>query len=336
VSETEIKTDVQRGRTNRPIVFAVVAVLILAVAGCGSGAPSSGSTQPASKLILLELSFPCGLNDYAKNLCAAATDEGKKLSSGFSVDIKTGVQFNDNVAYNSLIQTSLQLHPAGLIIFPAGPAAQVPVLKQACAQGVKVIIIDSPASDKTCQSSFVGADHYQLGVEDGQWLIAHPPSSKEVGVVTLPPGEYASNDARVQGFTKTVQDGGFQVVAVAVTDLSLATTRTEVTNMLTAHPNISAIFSANSLMGKGTAQALLNNHHVKQLTLDGDLSDIPSILNGTLSADAAQDPYAMGSLAVRYASKAIQGQKVPESTYTPSVVVDMTNAAQYMADGGMH
>jgi ribose transport system substrate-binding protein len=312
------------------------AALALGAAGCSSSA--AGGDNPSasgSKLILVELSFPCGLNDYAKQLCAGATAEGKNLPDGYKVQIKTGIDYADITAYNSLIQTSMQLQPAGLVIFPNGPAAQTPVLNQACDKDIKVMIIDSPATGVKCQASFVGANHYQLGVLDGKWLIAHPPASKEVGIVSLQPGQYQSNDDRVNGFTKTVEAAGYHVVATVVTDNSLDKTRTQVANMLTAHPNLGAVFSANSPMAQGTIQALKTHHNVLHLTVDGSLSDVPAILNGSISADAAQDPYAMGKLAVQYMAKLIQGQHVTANTYTPAKIVDKTNAEAYKAAGGL-
>jgi ribose transport system substrate-binding protein len=314
-------------------------VALLACGGSGksgTGGSASGAGKAGSKLIVLELSFPCGLNEYATKLCAGVRDAGKALPAGFKVQVKTGINYADNVAFNNLIQTSLQLKPGGLIIFPAGPAAQTPVINRACDQGVKIIIIDSPATGVKCQTSFVGADHHQLGVLDGEWLVAHPPASKDVAVVTQPPGEYASTDARVKGFTDTVQAAGFKVVGTAVTDLSLDKTRTQVTNLLTAHPSLGAIFSANSGMGQGTMQALKGNRRVLHLTVDGFVADVPNILKGSISADAAQDPYQMGKIAVQYLAKAIQGQRVPAKTYTSAKVVDRTNAAAFKAAGGLH
>jgi ribose transport system substrate-binding protein len=327
----------------RRLPGALIVAASLALTACSSTNAATGNGSPASggsKLILFELSFPCGLNSYATQLCAGTRAEAKALPSGFKVEIKTGVNYSDVNAYNSLIQTSLQLHPAGMILFVNGPAAQTPFINQACAQHVKMILIDSPATGVKpgCQSSFIGANHYELGVEDGKWLIAHPPAngSKQVGIVTQPPGEYASTDARVRGFTQTVTAAGYQVVATAITNLSLDTTRTEVTNMVTAHPHLGAIFSANGAMGDGTEQALKNNHSIVQLTLDGFLNDIPSITKGTISADAAQDPYAEGKMAVRYMAQLLQGKKVPAHTYTPSQVVTRQNAKAYLAAGGMH
>jgi ribose transport system substrate-binding protein len=319
-----------------PGALAIAAALALAACSSTNAATSSGTNGSGPKLILFELSFPCGLNPGVNKLCTGVTAAAKKLPRRFKVEIKTGVNYADNSAFNSLIQTSMQVHPAGLIVFPAGPAAQTPVMNQACGKGIKIVIMESPAIGLKCQSSFVGTDNYRLGQLDAKWLIAHPPAdgSKQVGIVTQPPGEYASTDARVRGFTQTAAAAGYQVVATAVTNLSLDTTRTEVTNMVTAHPHLGAIFSANGPMGDGTQQALKNNHRITQLTLDGLPNDIRSILSGTISADAVSNAYAEGELAVQYMAAVLQGHKVPASAHVPSGLVDSANARAYLASGG--
>ncbi|MEU6643354.1 sugar ABC transporter substrate-binding protein [Saccharomonospora sp. NPDC046836] len=301
------------------------------LAGCGS---QGGAGPDDPRLIVFALSFPCELNDYATRLCDGVNAGASELPSGYRVDIKTGVNYGDNVAFNNLIQTSSQLQPAGLIVFPSGPAAQTPVLNQACDKNIKVIVIDSPADGVKCQSSFVGANHEQLGTLAGEWLVSHPSPTKNVGVVTLPPGQYTSNDDRVKGFTQTVEANGYRVVATVTTDLSLDSTRRGVANMLTAHPDLGAIFSANTQIGQGTLQALKDNSQVVQLTADGSLTNVPNILDGTVSADAAQDPYGMGRTAVQYMARVIQGEQVPETTYTRAGIVDRTNAQAYLEAGG--
>ena len=311
----------------------------IALAACSSSSTSTSASQSANsksgtKLILFELAFPCGLNSGISELCASVTAQAQKLPSDFKVEIKNAVNNADNSAFNSLIQTSLQLNPAGLIVFPAGPAAQTPVLNQACDKGVKVVIMESAATGVKCQSSFVGTNNAKLGAEDAQWLIAHPPASKQVGIVTQPPGEYVSTDQRVRGFTKTITAAGYQVVATATTNLSVDTTRTAVTNMVTAHPQLGAIFSANGPIGDGTQQALVNHPGITQLTLDGQPNDVHSILNGTIGADAVSDVKTEGQLAVNYAAAAVEGHAVPATAYVPSKVIDKANAQQYLAASG--
>lgn len=313
---------------------ALAAVMTSAVvAACGATSGGGGT----SKLIIATMGFPCSLNDFAKSLCAGFKAGEKALPKGMRFQLKTGTDFADVNGYNNLIQTSAQLSPGGMIVFPGGPAAQTPMLKQACAKKVKLIIIDNPVTGLgTCQSGYIAANHRQLGADVGAWLVKHPPASKQVGVVTLPPGQTQSNDDRVDGFTKAVRAAGFDVVATAVTDLGLDKTRTQVTNMLTAHPRLGAIFSANDQMGYGTAQAVkaAGNTAIKQLTADGALDAVKRIPDG-LAVTAAQDPYFLGRESVRNMAELLQGRKIKPVIYEPSMLVDGTNAKAYIVKGGM-
>ena len=318
-----------------------VAVVTAAAAVLGpvSGLANPASATAASKLIIFTLPFPCNLNAYASQLCAGVSAEGKALKpGGFRVEVKTGTNYSDVSAYNNLLQTSYQLGLGGVIAFVNGPAAQTPTLLAGCAKGIKVILIDSPATGMgKCQSSFVGSNHFQMGVDDGKWLIAHPPAdhSKEVGVVTQPPGRVrVLRRARPRGFSTTVEAAGYKIVATEITNLVLDQTRNEVTNMLTAHPNIGAIFAANGPMGNGALEGLTNHPSVELLTLDGDTPGIQGLEKGTVAVDTVQNPYAEGTISVKYMSEVILGKSVPKLTYTTAEVVDKANVAKYIASGG--
>lgn len=328
---------------------AVTATTALAAVGCSTGtsaganaaapAGAAGNTAASggTKLILLELPFPCGLNDYATQTCDGAQAAAKDLPGGYSFAIKTSLNYTDTASFNAVIQTSLQLKPAGLIVFANGVAAQTPYLNRGCAQGVKVIWYDTPGTGVTCALSLIAPNHYQLGVQAGKYLIAHPPAnrSKEVAIVSQQPGEFHSNDLRVSGFTKTVEAAGYTVVQTVVSTNDLDQTRTGVTNMLTAHPGVGAVFAANGPLGDGAAEALRANHSVILLTTDGNLSDIPMVENGTFAADVAQDPYNGGKTAVEYMLKVLQGQTVPTQYLEPYLVVSRANARSYVSAGGM-
>lgn len=331
-----------RLRAGMLIAASLAVAACVALAACGSSdeggsSTTGGSSSGGSKLIVATMGFPCSLNDFAKSLCDGFKAGEAALPAGYRFELKTGTDFADQNAYNNIIQTSTQLNPGGLIVFPGGPAAQVPVLKQACDKNIKIIIIDNPVEGLgDCQSSYIAANHEQLGRDVGKWLTERAPASKEVGIVTLPPGQVSSNDDRVKGFKQAVEAGGFKVVATVPTDLSLDKTRTQVTNMLTAHPNIGAIFSANDQMGYGTAQAVANSSHkdVLQLTIDGALDAVKRIPDG-LAVNAAQDPFFAGKQSVLNMAKLLEGEKVAPVIYAPSKLIDETNAKEYIAAGGL-
>jgi ribose transport system substrate-binding protein len=311
------------------LVAAVLAVPLSLLTACGAG---SSATSTGDKLLVLAMPFPCGLNEGTAAMCAGAKQAEPNLPKGYKLDIVTGVDFGDVQAFNNLLQTTLQRHPAGLIVFPNGPAAQTPILNRACDQGVKIVIMDSPAEGIKCQGSLVGADHHELGAIVGKWMVQHPPATKEVGIVTQPKGQFASTDARIAGFEEAVKNAGYTVAAEVTTDMSLDKTRSQVTNMLTAHPKISAIFSGNGPMGQGTMQALASRKDIEQLTLDFDTTNVEPLKSGVLSAVGNQNPVEQGKLAVETLVKLVQGQKVEKHVTTDLSVVDQANVDTVSAE----
>jgi ribose transport system substrate-binding protein len=316
-------------RIKASLFAAIVAAAVVSLAAGVSDGGAAPQAPATTKLILFEMGFPCSLVGGVQELCNGVAAAAKHLPPGYEVQIKTGTNYADTSAFNNLIQTSLQLKPAGIVVFPSGPVAETPYLNRACSSGVKVIVFESVATGVKCQTAFVGSNSYGLGALDAQWLVKNRPTSKDVGIVTQPPGEFTSTDDRVRGFAQALEKAGFNIVATAITTGALDTTRTEVTNMLTAHPTIGAVFAANGPMGSGALQALTGKSNIALLTLDPSLGDVPNIENGSISADATANDYQEGMLAVQTMVKALQGKNVPASSYAPSVLVDKTNAAAW-------
>lgn len=339
---------VQRGRVGsrlgRLCVVSLFVLLMSALVACGSdddGAAADGGDRTASgerKLIVFAMPFPCGLNDYAQLTCDGAEAAAKELPPGYEFDMKTGIDYADVPAFNSLLETTLQLDPAGMVVFTNGPAAQTPVLNRACDQGATVIFYDTKGDGVKCAVSHVTPNHREMGEKAAQWLIDNPPKGKgkEVAIVSLQPGQFPSNDARVEGFKETIEAAGYDVVTTVVSTNDVAETRTKVTNALTAHPNLAAIYSANGPLGNGTEQALKGKRGIVQLTTDGNAADIPSVLDGTVGVNVAQAPYVGGRLAVEYMVKALEGEDVAKVKYTPSEAIDKSNAQEFLDQGGLH
>jgi ribose transport system substrate-binding protein len=335
---------IRRGGLLGVSLLAIAACLALVACGNSDGDGSStaaenGSSDNAERqLLFLELPFPCDLNEFAVDLCEGAEDAGEKLPPGFELQLRTGIDYADVPAFNSQIQNSLQLDPAGMVVFPNGEAAQVPVLNQACEMGVAVVFVDNePTSGVPCRASLVTQPNAKLGEEAAKYLIAHPPASgsKQVAIVSQQPGSFKSNDERVDGFTKIAEDAGYEVVTTIITTNDLEQTRGLVTNALTAHPDLGAIYSANGPMGAGVSQALNGKEGIVHVTLDGNVEEVENILDGTADANVAYTAYELGELSIEKLADVVQGEEVPSEIMTSKVVVvDEANAQEYIDAGG--
>ncbi|MGY2872820.1 ABC-type sugar transport system substrate-binding protein [Marmoricola sp. URHA0025 HA25] len=320
----------------RPSGLLMAACLLVSGAFVSACSSNSSSDSPAAaggkKLLIVAMPVPCNFIESFATMCDGMKKAAAALPGDYELVFKTGNDYSDTAAFNSLIETSLQLKPAGMIVMPTGPSAQTAAVNKACDQGVKVIVIDTPAEGIKCQSAIVGADHHKLGAIMGDWLGNHAPSSKQVGIVSFAPGVDASMDARVAGFKEAAEAAGFDVVATASTDLSLEKSRTQTTNLLTAHPGLGAVFAANGPIGQGASQAVHSTNTVLlTLDLDSRLADL--IRSGRVAAVGDQGTAAEGSEAVDAMAKLLQRKQISSTINTPLTVVDKDNVDTFTSGG---
>jgi ABC-type sugar transport system substrate-binding protein len=326
---------------SRALLIALVAVPVGACSSVSTtSTPNTSSSQVSgggqgSKLIVVDLPFACSIAQYVQQICQGMNQAAAKVPAGYHVVFKSNPNYADVTGFSSMIKTTLLLHPAALIVYPDGSSAQVPVLKQACAAGVKVLILDTVAQGLDCQSEFVGTNDYNLGYDMGAWLVAHPglAKNKQIGVVTDQPGVSAAVDDRLSGFTKAVTAGGYQIVATVATYSNVTSM---VRNMLTAHPDLGTLFNVGDVPWSAGTEAALRESgaHLIVLSCDGQ-TPIVDLIGSLWTADNAQDPIFSGNTVVNNAVKLLEGNSIPATVYAPTEIVTASNKAAYLAAGGL-
>ena len=334
-----------------------VMLAALAIGGCGSsssssssGGKSSSTTTAAasagggSKSIFLMMPLPCATSAYFADLCSGAQYEAKSDPPGIHFALKAVPYNADAQPAIDEIQTILLEHPAVMATLPLGKQ-EVPMLDTAAARGTKVVFVDSDLPGFAHTLTFIGTDNLAAGQAAGKWLVANgsKATSKTVALVLNQPG-IASTDARAQGFKQVVEGAGWKVVAAeptvssgAIVNCDTNAARSLVTNYLTAHPNLGAVFNVCDLDAAGTALALkaAGKLSVFNVGVDGTPQGVELILHHQgYEADVAQSPYLEGIAAVKAMVAAAKGQPVQPRIVTPLCTVDASSASAFLARGG--
>ena len=265
-----------------------------------------------------------------------AVAEGAKGAAATRADVHLSIVAPDreiNIDQQvSILEDQIRKGARALVVAPAGSAQVVPVLEQAAARGIPVVLVDSDAPFPK-KTTYVGTDNRQGGRLAARFLAERLGGKGEVALVHGVPGN-ASQDDRAAGFAEALAESpGLQLVARQPANSERALGLTVMENVLTAHPGVQAVFCTNDQMALGALEALDARGlkgKVAVVGFDATQEAVRATVDGRLAATIAQNPRAMGQKGVEAALAVIAGQAVEPRIDTGTELVTAANAARYL------
>ena len=332
-------------------LVALLAAAALSAAACASGG-NTGSTgtnagQGASPTIQFQKKEPVKIGysvydlqqpywqAYAAGIKAAAAKQNIQV---VVADQKSSQQ-NQVSGSADLINQGI----SALIISPVQPPALPATVSAAHTAKIPIVVADIGAQGD--YDAFILSDNRHGGQLAAQYVtdaLKAKPAPHEVGVIELHSGS-AVGDDRVGGFKDALaKNKDFKVVSSISGNDTVDGGFKAAQDMLSANPNLAAIYAANDPEAEGASRALeaAGKSPANGFVLIGFNGDPPAldlIQSGKQSATVAQDPYGQGQLAVDTALKLLNGQKpnfADANTRTllvPVEVVTTDNLAQFRA-----
>jgi ABC-type sugar transport system substrate-binding protein len=310
---------------------ALVAFLLLALvaAGCNRGSSSSGGGDKI-RIGAVTGNFS---NPAVKQMVDAMQTEAKKRS-GVELSVQESANVEEQI---SKAQTMIAQGIKVIGIHPWEGEAILAFEKQQSEKGVKFfnLIDDVPgAVDQGYAVSYVSGDERKGGQLVGQWMASKYDAGK-IAIITGTPGNFSAT-YRTEGFKKGIAaKPGLRVVAESTADWQRDKALRVATDILTAHPDLIAIFANNDEMAFGALQALKSVGKAGKVVVmgyNGTCIGIEATLKGQFAADGILPIPQFGQEFVANAVKAANGEKVPPMIAPPIVSID-TAEAKAIADG---
>lgn len=230
----------------------------------------------------------------------------------------------------SILEDQIQRGAKALVVAPAGSAQVMPVLQNAIGRGIPVVLVDSDAP-LPGKSSYAGTDNRAGGTLAGRHVIERVGSGK-IAIITGVPGNQSQDD-RAAGFLETVRTApNLQVVTSQPANSERSLGLTVMENILTAHPDIKAVFATNDQMALGAVEAIMArapNAGIVVVGFDATAEAVQAIIDGRMSASVAQRPFEMGRRGVEAALALIDGRTVEPRIDTGTELVTSANAPGY-------
>jgi len=310
----------------RYVLAATFAVLALSLTACAPAANSGGGGSN-SKVIKIGFitKFPV---DFYDTMVNAAKDWDAK-TPGAELVFSQGKSGTDDESEINAIQADITLGVKAIAITPTSPNVKG-ALQKAVDAGIKVILIDNDIPDWDGKTAVVATDNLAGGKLAGAFLAKTLKPGAKIAVLQGVLGN-PSLDDRVTGMLDGL-GSGFTIVSKTPTDCDQTKGLNAGQDVLTANPDLDAIYSACGPPITGALQAAkAAGKEGKLVTVGFDASpdEVKAIVGGTETASVAQFPAKMGSLGAQTAFDAASGKKVSAKVDTGTEMVTKDNASQF-------
>jgi ABC-type sugar transport system substrate-binding protein len=307
------------------VLAAALIVPLSLTAACNKGNDSNNNSPSVLKVGLIT-KFPVDFYD-------TMVDAVKKYDADHA-DVEViygqGKSGTDDEGEIAIIENMIVQQVKAIAITPTSPNVQS-ALDKAVKAGIKVVLIDNDIPGWSGKSSVVATDNLAGGKLAGTWMAQHVPAGAKIGVLQGRLGN-PSLDDRVIGFKSTLGSGA-TVVAEPATDCDQTKGLNAAQDMLTAHPDIVAIYGACGPPIIGALQAIKaagkKPGDIIVVGFDASPDEVKAIKAGDQAGSVAQFPAKMGSLGIETAVAAARGQTVQANVDTGTAMVTKDNAAQY-------
>lgn len=266
-------------------------------------------------------------SDFFKTIAGAIEESAE--ADGNSVTVVNGEQ--DSAKQIQIVEDFITKGVDAVFLNPVDRDAIAPALELLNEAGIPIINFDASVANLDLVDAYVATDNVQAGVLCAEAMIKDFPDGGEIAVLNYPANSACLD--REQGFLDTIEGKGFEVVATFDAEGTVEKGQDITSDILQAHPDLTAIFSINDQAGMGAyAACTIADANVAIYGVDGN-PEAKSVIaqDGIYKMSAAQSPIQMGKTCYEVAAQLLAGEELEEKTIdVPVFTIDLTNVNDYL------
>jgi ribose transport system substrate-binding protein len=266
-------------------------------------------------------------HEFWKSIHAGAIKAGRELD----VEIlwQGPLREDDRADQVRVVEDVISRGVDGIVLAPLDDSALVPPAREAAAEGIPVVIIDSDL-DWDERVSFVATDNTEGGRLAARRLGELLEGEGKVLMMRYQEGS-ASTMRREEGFLEVMERDFPNIELVSTNQYGGATTETAYTkgeSLLVSYPELDGIFTPNESTTFGMLRALRDadrSGDVKLVGFDSSEALAAALEAGDLHGLVLQRPFRMGELGVRTVVSHLDGEAVEGRIDTGVTMVTAQN-----------
>lgn len=322
---------------NKRIIAVVLALLLVltAFAGCASEqAPAAEEKTTVAKDMRFVI-VPKVVHPWFDEVNKGAQEQAKLLEEQLGVKVTidyVAPTTADVTEQNSILEKAAATKPDGIAVDPLDAVGTMTVIDAIRAQGIPVIVFDSPSPAGSGLSS-VGNNFTEQGQIAAERLVELIGAEGKVAVMQgfpTAPNHKERYDAQIAVLKKypniTIVDGG-------IDNDSIETAQQQAAAVLAANPDLKGYLMCDAAGPIGIAAAIKEAGKTGKVIAVGMDSLAPiaqQVKDGVLESTAATIPKMQGSMSILMLWQAALGMEIPKTVDTGIDIVTKENADQYI------
>ena len=336
------------GRRQLVTTAAFIAVGGLVLTGCSSGEDESSSeptnnsvegNQAEGDTVVIGFSGPAADHGWLGAINSAAIAAAEDLPD---VELRVAEGTNDANLQISQVEQFINDGVDAIVLLPTDGAALTQVAAQATEAGIPVINVDREFSSPTAARATVLGDNYGMGVSAGNYICERLEGQNDAvvaeiaGIDSLP-----LTQDRSQGFADALESCGLEVSNRVAADFTVQGGEATTSQLLSAAPEIDAIWNHDDDQGIGVLAAIDNAGRDEFFMVGGagsanamrEIQSGESVLEATViypSTQAADGIRLARLIAQEKAMSDLVEVEVPKRIVLNAPVVTKENVEQYL------
>lgn len=301
----------------------LVGGLALAAAAALAGPSVAQEAVKIGFITKFPVPFFATMEDAAKTYAAA--------NPGVEIVFGQGQSATDIEGQIALIESMVTQGVQGIALTPVDPTV-APALDRAIEQGVKIVLMDNNIPDWDGRTALATTDNYAAGKIAGEHLRTLLTAGSTLGILEGVPGVPALDD-RVNGMLEGLGDLAVNIVGRGATNCTEELGLNVAQDLLTANPDLQAIYAACGPPAAGAAKAIenagINPEDIVLVGFDFCCGEAEALEAGYEDATIAQFPTKMAEFGVDALVRAIRGEDVPSLIDSGAALVTKDNMGQF-------
>ena len=242
---------------------------------------------------------------------------------------------NDVTKQIPMVEDLIVQNIDGMFMNPVDAEGILPALDQLKEAGIPIIGFDTEVADMSYLVSYAGSDNYNAGKVCGEDLVKRCPDGGKILVLDSPTMQSVTD--RTNGFLEAIDGAGFEIVGQQDAKGNLQVAQGLAEDLLTANPDVVAIFGGNDPTALGALAAAKGQGFTDLLIYGVDGSpDIKAELakeGSMIAGTGAQSPVTIAETAVDIMYKHLNGEEVEDRYPVETFLITAENVADYGTDG---